>query len=535
MLTKIVIKNYRCYENYTLDFNKGLNILVGDNDSGKSTLLEAIGLALTGRLGGRSIVTDLSPFHFNGTVAGAYCAALQAKQKVEPPEIVIDLFMEKSDDTAKLQGTNNALGEDSPGIRIRVYPDPDLADEFLELIQDPTDLKLIPVEYYRVDWLGFSGNPINPRGVPATVSMIDASTIRLQSGADYYLQQIIGSTLTKPERAELSRQYRSIREAFAAQESVNTINEKLTESHGDVSDRSLSLSIDISQRSTWESSLAPHLDELPLPYVGKGEQSRLKVLLALSRQVDDTHVMLVEEPENHLSFASLNILLEKILAKCEGKQVFITTHSSYVLNKLGLASLILMSGDQTSLRITDLSADSEDYFKKLPGYDTLRLVLARKVVLVEGPSDELIFQRAYRDRHHKVPIHDGVDVLSTRGLSFKRFLDLAVPLQRRAVVLRDNDGRALADVLAGYDEYTKHGFITVRVGADTALETLEPQLLASNSLAVLNTVLGRTDTTDADLLKWMEANKTSAALAIFESATSLTMPTYITEALDDLA
>jgi len=135
VLTKIVIKNYRCYENYTLEFNKGLNILVGDNDSGKSTLLEAIGLALTGRLGGRSIVTDLSPFHFNGTVASAYCAALQAKQKVEPPEIVIDLFMEKSDDTAKLQGTNNALGEDSPGIRIRIYPDPDLADEFLELIQ----------------------------------------------------------------------------------------------------------------------------------------------------------------------------------------------------------------------------------------------------------------------------------------------------------------------------------------------------------------------------------------------------------------
>lgn len=49
MLTKIVIKNYRCYEDFTLEFNKGLNILVGDNDSGKSTLLEAIGLALTGR------------------------------------------------------------------------------------------------------------------------------------------------------------------------------------------------------------------------------------------------------------------------------------------------------------------------------------------------------------------------------------------------------------------------------------------------------------------------------------------------------
>jgi hypothetical protein len=194
-----------------------------------------------------------------------------------------------------------------------------------------------------------------------------------------------------------------------------------------------------------------------------------------------------------------------------------------------------MGGDQTSLRITDLSADSEDYFKKLPGYDTLRLVLARKVVLVEGPSDELIFQRAYRDRHHKLPLHDGIDVLSTRGLSFRRFLDLAVPLKRRAVVVRDNDGEAVANVLAGYDQYTAYDFISVRVGAGTTLKTLEPQLLAANSLAALNTVLGRTDATDADLLKWMEANKTTAALAIFESGTTLNMPTYISEALDDLA
>ena len=533
MLTKIHIQNYRYFEDFTLEFNDGLNILVGDNDTGKSTLLEAIGLALTGRVAGRTIATDLSPFHFNTRAVAAYREALQAKEKARPPEIIIDLFMEVNDETAKLQGTNNTFGEDSPGIRVRIYQDPDLAAEYLEFIQDLSRLKLVPVEYFKVDWLAFSGNPIAARGVPATVSMIDASVIRLQSGADYYLQQIISSTLSKSERAELSGQYRSLREDFAAHKSVTAINNKLTGSHGDVSDRSLTLSIDLSQRSTWESSLAPHLDELPLQYVGKGEQNRLKVLLALSRQVDATHVLLVEEAENHLSFASLNVLIDKVLAKCEGKQVFITTHSSYVLNKLGLASLILMSG-QVSYRITDLSKGSEDYFKKLPGYDTLRLVLARKVVLVEGPSDELVFQRAYLDRYGKLPIQNGVDVLSTRGLSFKRFLDLAVPLERQVVVVRDNDGTEPADVQHRYADYLGHSFITVRVGQSKDLHTLEPQLLAANSLDVMNDVLGKHFATSAELLKHMEANKTTCALTIFDSGTTIAMPGYVNEALDDL-
>ena len=99
--------------------------------------------------------------------------------------------------------------------------------------------------------------------------------------------------------------------------------------------------------------LVPHLDDLPFGFVGKGEQSSLKVLLALNRKVQDAHIVLVEEPENHLSFTNLNQLVSKIGEKCKDKQVFITTHSSYVLNKLGLDSLVLLT-PTTGLRLTDL-------------------------------------------------------------------------------------------------------------------------------------------------------------------------------------
>jgi predicted ATP-dependent endonuclease of OLD family len=37
MLTKIQIQNYRVFEDPTLAFNDGLNVIVGHNDAGKST------------------------------------------------------------------------------------------------------------------------------------------------------------------------------------------------------------------------------------------------------------------------------------------------------------------------------------------------------------------------------------------------------------------------------------------------------------------------------------------------------------------
>lgn len=46
MITKIRIRGYRIYIDFLLKPNPGVNILVGDNDAGKPTLMEAISLAL---------------------------------------------------------------------------------------------------------------------------------------------------------------------------------------------------------------------------------------------------------------------------------------------------------------------------------------------------------------------------------------------------------------------------------------------------------------------------------------------------------
>lgn len=529
-----MIRNYRLLREFDLTFSLGMNTLVGGNDTGKSTLIEAINLALTARVNGRPFSQELSPYFVNLESTRAYAAELAkaGTSPPSPPEIIIDLFLQDSPETELLRGSNNLSGEDSCGLRIQAKLSPDFNDEYMRFVEEPAEVRLAPTEYYRVEWLGFSGNGVTFRSVPATASVIDATAIRLQSGIDYHLQQIINTHLDSKERVELSRQYRSLREEFGEKESVKAINERLNGENNDLTDGSFSLSIDISQRYTWENSLVAHLDELPFQFVGKGEQNAVKTLLAIGQKASDAHVILIEEPETHLSFPALRRLISRIEEQCADKQVIVATHSTYVLNKLGLENLILLGGDGSSTRITDVPEDTVKYFKKLAGYDTLRLVLARGAILVEGPSDELVVQRAYRDTKGKVPIDDGLDVISV-GLSHKRFLDLAIPLNRRTWVVTDNDGKTEQEIRGRFSDYLEHATVSLHVGDDPNLNTLEPQIVAANELPDLNAALNAKHASKEDALEAMLNDKTGSALAIFNSDTTLVMPKYIKDVVTD--
>ena len=71
-----------------IDFNKEINILVGPNEAGKSTLLEAINLALTGQINGRSVSYDLRSYLFNVDCVGEYIEKLKSGEAIEPPSFL---------------------------------------------------------------------------------------------------------------------------------------------------------------------------------------------------------------------------------------------------------------------------------------------------------------------------------------------------------------------------------------------------------------------------------------------------------------
>ncbi|MDQ0421126.1 putative ATP-dependent endonuclease of OLD family [Peteryoungia aggregata LMG 23059] len=199
------------------------------------------------------------------------------------------------------------------------------------------------------------------------------------------------------------------------------------------------------------------------------------------------------------------------------------------MNKLGVDSVLMfMNGNATKLAALD--TETRDYFLKLPGYDTLRLVLSKRAILVEGPSDELIVQKAFHRRHGKLPIEAGVDVISVSSLAFKRFLEIADILKIKVDVVTDNDGD-VKRLQKKYADYLKHEHIAIQYDTDENARTLEPQILKANGRGVLNDILGTTYATDEDLLKFMQNNKTEVALRLFETDTEWNVPEYISRAV----
>ena len=346
VIERVVIRNFKSFKGvFELPLFENLNIVVGDNEAGKSTILEAINLALTAQLNSKPISTELSPYLFNYEIIQEYVDAVKKDHKTLLPEIRIEVYLKSCDELAQYSGSNNIKKENVPGFYIEIKFDEDFSKEYSEYVSENNQsIKTVPIEYYEASWFSFANNQITARSIPINACLIDTTTTKLANGADVYISRIIKELLDDKERAHLAFNHRGLKEKFASEQSIQAINEKLQEKKGEISDKHLKLCVDVTSRTNWETSLTAHLNEIPFHFVGKGEQNTVKMKLALeSNSKEKCNIILIEEPENHLSYSNMHKLIDQIGQKCAGKQVIIATHSSYVINKLGLENIILLA------------------------------------------------------------------------------------------------------------------------------------------------------------------------------------------------
>lgn len=546
IVKKLKIRNFKKFENKEFDFNDDINIIVGDNESGKSTLLEAIELCLNLNFRGRPLSASLSMDLFNNDCIQVFLAG--DKRQDSLPEILIEAYL---DEEADLKGTNNVQGDDVPGLFVRIFFDPDLGNTYAKFLEKRDAIKTLPIEFYKFEWYSFAWNKVNQYSKKIGCLFVDPQRLHPTYGTRKYISHILRNTLDANDLSVLNLNFRQLKQKFDEDDEVSKINDGL-DSDNEVTEKNLEISVNISSQTSWESSLQLNLDSVPFPQVGKGEQHKVQIKLALWRKAKDTDVIMIEEPENHLTHINLVKLIKYIEDKSGGQQIFLTTHSSYVLNKLSFNKLCLLSNEYK--RLHEIEASTIKTLKRLPGYDTLRAILSQKVILVEGPSDELVLKKIYRNRHDgRFPEEDGIDVIVVRGIGFKNYLNIVRHIRHDIHVVKDNDGDYRANIVDWIEPYNDCDFIEVFSPQNNEENSLEPSMIESNgaNLEALDKFArvilsaqtfavydeGDLNARKTFLKEWYLVGnsgrkKVDSAMLIFDSAEEIEFSAYLKEAIE---
>ena len=490
----------------------------------------------------KSIWNEISQYIFNKEIVDAYIESVDTAP-MALPDITIEIFFGGSENPLMNGNANSDRDNSAEGFCFRIAFNDKYADEYEALVQRG-NVKSLPIEYYDITWTTFARDTITTRSIPYKSSLIDSSGYRYQSGNDLYLSRIIKGSLEPQDITSIAQAHRKMRDTFVNDPSIQTINKKINQD-ASLTDKKIALSVELVTKNAWENSLVTQLDDIPFNYVGKGEQCVIKTELALAkRNSQNASIILLEEPENHVSHTRLNKLIKCISEQYAEKQILISTHSSFVANKLGLGKVMLLDNLKIT-KFSDLSEETYNFFKKVAGYDTLRMILCKKAILCEGDSDELVIQKAYMQLNDgRLPIEDGIEVISV-GVSFLRFLEIADFIQTKIAVVTDNDGdmEAIKKKYKNYMGENQNDYIkicvdnivhtgTLKIGeSGYNYNTLEPKLLKVNGMEKLNRILGTDYMEEDDLRKYMKHNKTECGLKIFESSEDIEIPEYILEAI----
>jgi len=545
----IKLINFKKFRDELLEFNDDVNIFVGDNNAGKSTILEALEIVLNYNHRGRPFNGEFSPDLFNQDAVTRFLASDLSSKHL--PSLIIEAYI---DGVPEYRGSNNSLKADAQGVLVQACFDPSLEAVYESHLLTKPNITSIPIEFYKVEWLDFGWNPIKPIAKKFKALYIDPTRIHPTMGKNQYISSILNTALAKEELVKLTLNYRENLQVFNNSGEVRTVNASLDAGHL-ITDSKLTIAASTLPAGSIQTGLQLEVDDVTFHLIGKGEQSNVQIKLAIQNKSHDIDLVMMEEPENHLSHTNLNKLVHYIETQRGDKQLFLTTHSSYVLNKLSIDKICLVQSGYK--RLHTLDAKVVKTLKRLPGYDTLRVALSGKVILVEGPSDELVLKKIYQRKHNRLPEQDGIDIIVVRGVGFKTFIEVGKEIGTKIHVLRDNDGDYNGNVVQGRLEYAAFPNIKLYSSMNDAEFSLEPAMIYANAVDIktldafakevlstetfniYNAEVSLEDRRE-NLIRWFKsvkgngkgARKVDSAVKLFDGALDFKYPAFLDEVLD---
>ena len=133
---------------------------------------------------------------------------------------------------------------------------------------------------------------------------------------------------------------------------------------------------------------------------GLGQRNLILLLVLLNSLLDKSdetafRVLTVEEPEAHLCINNIRLMASFIKSFTDNNktiQLVYSTHSTELINKVDPRNLIVMSAGKALSLVTELDDKERDYLSKNPNTDIFKLFFAKRCILVEGLTEELLIK-----------------------------------------------------------------------------------------------------------------------------------------------
>lgn len=564
-IKEVKIENFRNFKSITIPLNK-FTILIGENDVGKSNLIKAIRLVLNNNTFEYSSKT-LGITDFNKEAIQEFKTIIRDKNKeVEKaiqnqdieyvdrivPTIKIEInFAEAKDDYQKAL-LSDWLNEEPEGecYKVEYVFQPKDKIKFLNEVLTTANLGdsyILPLDMY--EYKIISSN--NGKGVRFdkfqnfNMSYIGAERDEFSENDKQNSYKLISSLLEKnlstEDRYHANHAYDEFFNELKELKSFQKVFEKFETSEFD-NWRDIVKELKLGPNTPNLKSIFSNINMTYgnefLYQKGLGTRNLLLIILLFTNYLNTErkfNFIAIEEPESHMCINNLNVAIDFISKSIEKmnentfNQILITTHNYNMINKLQFKNVVLLK-DSKAISFYEYP-DMSKYLAKRPNFDILKILFSKRVILVEGPTEEMLINTYLQMNDEKINM---AEVIVT-GKGYKKFLDIWKKINndtdKKIGVVRDYDNQPKAK--EEHDKYDNDNTIFVRT---TDGYTFEDDLIKQEGNKEKLENIFESEIGEKDIADYLKENKTESMYRIceemLENKIEIKLPTHLKEIIE---
>lgn len=427
-ISKLILENFRKYKMLNVDFNPNLNVLVGENNSGKTAIIDAIRILL-GTQSNDYYRVQREDFYYDGESYAdnfkitCYIEGISDKEGANFLECISFKKDENGNNLAYLKIEMEANFKNN-----KIYNDVyigDFTDDNGYRI--PGEIKELLKVAFLKPLRDAENQMVAKRGSRLSQILLSIDHEILNDNEDNKLKKIISDANTKIKKATNKIKMKKIGDSKEVA-IIDIINQFIENANPEKEGIEADFQIK-------DDSLREILEKLSVefnyPNEGLGIENLLYIaiefLLLKNSSYSGLKTVLIEEIEAHLHpQTQINLInfIIKNYSQGESGQIIMSTHSPNITSKVDIEKIILCKNNSVySLKASDTQLEKGDYKFLARFLDVTKsnLFFSKKLIFVEGDAENILIPTIAKIILGDTLESKGISVINVGSTAFLRY------------------------------------------------------------------------------------------------------------------